>query len=138
MYRVMKKITRRTDEYKCLACKYAQDLKLYNVCKVNNEKGKEVETFDDAVISCGAPNACVKGRFSAKYFFCTEYKGFSELKPEELQNIVDKQQKIYSDEALKEYAKKYICKKDRKEFIETKQAEIRNTEALIKRMRDKG
>jgi hypothetical protein len=107
------KTTKRT-EYTCLACKHVKIIKKYT---------DDYEELTDCIVKCCAPNAAINQAFSAKYFYCIEYKGFGELTEKEIQAERDFLLEKYDDAELKKYAKTYIDKKDRKDFIARKRAE---------------
>lgn len=103
MYRVAKKTTKKTENY-CLNCKY-HDLK------------RELHDNLGMIIECNAPNACIKGEFNSKDFYCMEYRVLNEMNASEKENIRQEMMEDYMKKSFREYANKYYPKAKAKEMI---------------------
>lgn len=103
-YRVPQKTTKK-NEYFCLKCEHL---------------GTEnyVKTMSGCLIKCKAPNTCFRGEFNAKFYYCREYKSFSELTPEEKKELEDQSLDEYSRKEFSRYARQYYPKKEAERMIE--------------------
>lgn len=87
-YRVPQKTTKK-NEYFCLKCEHL-------------ETENYVKTKSGCLIKCKAPNKCFQGEFNAKFYYCREYKSFSEFDPCKIcQYKQDYKQKEQECETLK-------------------------------------
>ena len=106
MYRVTRKTTKNT-EYKCLECKHC-----VLIDKEKQEYGQYVE--------CNAENRCIVTSFNAKYYTCTEHKGFNDMSESELKSFKDAENAKKEKKAYKEYVFKYYPKRQAQRMYETK------------------
>lgn len=97
MYRVTKKTTKRTQN-KCLNCKY-------------------VNVLAENLVECNAPNRCINTKFNPKYYYCIEYKGFSELNKIEVEDIRQLISKDMAKKELRQYVKTYFPKDEAKKIL---------------------